>query len=59
MTRPDLSRLSLEEKGTLILALLERVAALGAKLNQRPKTPNNLSLPLSHGQKANRPPRPR
>jgi len=57
MTRPDLSRLSSEEKDTLILALLERVAALEAKLGQPPKTPGNSSLPPSRGQKANRPPR--
>jgi Transposase IS66 family. len=59
MPRPDLSRLSPEEKGTLILALLERVAALEAKLNQPPKTPTNSSLPPSRSQKANRPPRPK
>jgi transposase len=57
MTRPDLSRLSLEEKDTLILALLERVASLEAKLGQPPKTPGNSSLPPSRGQKSNRPPR--
>jgi len=57
MTRPDLSRLSSEEKDTLILALLERVAALEAKLGQPPKTPGNSSLPPSRGQKGNRPPR--
>jgi len=57
MTRPDLSRLSSEEKDTLILALLERVAALEAKIGQPPKTPGNSSLPPSRGQKANRPPR--
>ena len=59
MTHPDLSRLSPEEKDALILALLERVAALEAKLNQPPKTPSNSSLPPSRGQKANRPPRPK
>lgn len=59
MPRPDLSRLSPDEKDTLILALLERVAALEAKLNQPPKTPTNSSLPPSRGQKANRPPRPK
>lgn len=58
MTRIELSRLSDEEKDALILALLERVAALEAKLNQPPKTPTNSSLPPSRGQKANRPPRP-
>jgi transposase len=59
MTRPDLSRLSPEEKDALILALLDRVAALEAKLGQPPKTPGNSSLPPSHGHKANRPPRPK
>jgi transposase len=59
MARPDLSRLSLEEKDALILALLDRVAALEAKLKQPPKTPDNSSLAPSRGQKANRPPRPR
>lgn len=59
MTRIELSRLSSKEKDALILALLERVAALEAKLNQPPKTPNNSSLSPSRGQKANRPPRPR
>jgi transposase len=57
MTRLDLSRLSSEEKDALILALLERVAALEAKLNQPPKTPGNSSVPPSRGHKANRPPR--
>src|SRR5512142_5637 len=59
MTRIDLSRLSPEEKDVLIVALLERVAALEAKLNQPPKTPGNSSVPPSRGQKANRPPRPK
>ncbi len=57
MTRPDLSRLSPEEKDALILALLDRVAALEAKLGQPPKTPGNSSVPPSRGQKPNRPPR--
>src|SRR5512135_506661 len=59
MTRIDLSRLSAEEKDVLIVALLERVAALEAKLNQPSKTPGNSSVPPSRGQKANRPPRPK
>ncbi len=59
MTRPDLSRLSPEEKDALILARLDRVAALEAKLGQPPKTPDNSSLPPSRGPKANRPPRPK
>ncbi|WP_448188733.1 hypothetical protein [Azospirillum sp. sgz301742] len=41
MTRPDLSRLSSKEKNALTLALLERVAALEATLNQSPKTPRH------------------
>jgi transposase len=57
MARPDLSRLSSAEKDALILALLDRVAALEAKLGRPPKTPDNSSLPPSRGQKANRPPR--
>ena len=36
-------------------ALAARVAALEAKLNIAPKTPDNSSLPSSTGQKANRP----
>ena len=36
-------------------ALLARIAALEAKLGQPPKTPDNSSLPLSLGQKANAP----
>jgi transposase len=59
MTRDDLSRLTSEEKDALILALLERVAALEAKLAAPGKTPGNSSLPPSRGRKANRPPRPK
>ena len=59
MIRPDLSRLSPEEKDALILALLDRIAVLEAKLGEPPKTPANSSLPPSRGQKANRPPRPK
>lgn len=59
MVRPDLSCLSPEEKDALILALLDRVAALEAKLGQPPKTPGNSSVSPSHGRKANRPPRPK
>jgi transposase len=59
MTRPDLSHLTPEEKDALILALLERIAALEAKPGEPPKTPDNSSLPPSRGQKANRPPRPK
>ena len=36
-------------------ALAARVAALEAKLNIAPKTPDNSSLPASTGQKASRP----
>ena len=57
MPRPDLSRLTSEEKDALILALLDRVAALEAKLGEPPKTPDNSSLPPSRGRKTNRPPR--
>jgi hypothetical protein len=39
MTRPDLSPLNSEEKDALILALLDRVAALEAKPGGSPKTP--------------------
>src|SRR5512142_2706064 len=59
MTRPDLSRLSHEEKDALILALLDRVAALEAKLGMPPKTPGSSSIPPSRGQKATKPPRPK
>lgn len=59
MTRVDLSRLTSEEKDALILALLDRLAALQAKLGQPPRTPDNSSVPPSCGQKANRPPRPK
>jgi transposase len=59
MPRPDLSRLTPAEKDALILALLDRVAALEAKLGEPPKTPNNSSLPPSRGRKTNRPPRPK
>jgi hypothetical protein len=55
MPRPDLSRLSSDEKDTLILALLERVSALEAKLGVPPKGPGNSSVPPSRGQKKNRP----
>ena len=43
---------ALSEQNT---ALLARVAALEAKLNIPPKTPDNSSLPPSTGQKSNRP----
>ena len=49
MTRIELSRLTDEEKDALILALLERVAALEAQLNQPRKTPTNSGLPPSRG----------
>jgi transposase len=59
---PDLSHLSHAEKDALIRALWSqvqsltaRVAALEAKLNQPPKTPDNSSLPPSKGQKPNQP----
>lgn len=59
MPRPDLSRLTPEEKDALILALLDRIAALEAKLGEPPKTPDNSSLPPSRGRKKNRPPQPK
>ncbi len=58
---PDLTTLSHEQKDALIIALWEqvvaltaRVAALEAKLNEPPKTPDNSSVPPSKRQKANR-----
>lgn len=57
MGRLDLSRLSSEEKGALILALLDRVAALEAKLGRPAKISDNSSQPPSRDQKANRRPR--
>ena len=59
---PDLSSLTPAQKDALILALwaqvqalTARVAELEAKLGAPPKTPDNSSLPPSHGRKANRP----
>jgi transposase len=59
---PDLSKLTVAEKDTLILALwaqvqtlTARVAHLEARLNEPPKTPGTSSLPPSKGHKANRP----
>lgn len=61
---PDLSSLTPAQKDALILALwaqvralTARVAELEAKLGAPPKTPDNSSLPPSHGRKANRPER--
>ena len=58
---PDLSSLSHAEKDALIhalwaqvQALTARVAALEAKLDLPPKTPDNSSLPPSRGKKPNR-----
>ena len=42
-----------------VAALTARVAELEAKLNEPPKTPDNSSLPPSHGHKANKLPRRR
>ena len=57
---PDsLGKLDKSELITLILALNARVAALEAKLNIPPKTPDNSSAPPSTGQKANRPETPK
>ena len=55
MDRESLGKLDKPELITLILALTARVAALEAKLNIPPKTPDNSSLPPSTGQKSNRP----
>ena len=40
-----------------VAALTARVTELEAKLNEPVKTPDNSSLPPSHGHKANKPPR--
>ena len=42
-----------------VAALTARVAELEVTLNEPRKTPDNSSLPPSHGHKANRPPRRR
>ncbi len=42
-----------------VAALTARVAELEAKLNEPPKTPDNSSLPPSHGYKTNKPRRRR
>jgi len=57
MTRDELAKLTSEEKDTLILALLDRVAVLEAKPGKPAKTPDNSSTPPSRGRKANKPPR--
>ena len=59
MDLDSLGKLDKSELITLILALNARVAALEAKLNIPPKTPDNSSLPPSAGQKANRPDAPK
>ena len=59
MDANPLSKLDKPELIALILALNARVAALEAKLNIPPKTPDKSSLPPSTGQKANRPDTPR
>lgn len=56
-TRPDLDGLPHEEKDALILARLECVAVLEAKLGTPRKTPVSFRLPPSRGQKASKPPR--
>lgn len=57
--RLDLSKLTSDEKDALIVALLERVAALEARLGGPPKTPGNSSVPPSAGRKRNKGVRPR
>src|SRR5713101_6149874 len=52
--RPDLSTLTSEEKDALIIALLERVAELEARLGGPPKTPGNSSVPPAAGRKRNK-----
>src|SRR5216683_1025467 len=52
--RPDLSTLTSEEKDALIVALLERVAELEARLGEPPKTPGNSSAPPATGRKRNK-----
>src|SRR5258706_142974 len=52
--RPDLSRLTSEEKDALIVALLERVAELEARLSRPPKTSGNSSVPPSAERKRNK-----
>jgi transposase len=59
---PDLNRLTEAEKEALILALLDqvqvlsaRVSELEAKLGAPPKGPGNSSVPPSQGRKANKP----
>ena len=56
---PDLSCLSHDEKDALIRALWARVTELEAKLGVPPKTPDNSSLPPSHGKKPNRDDKPK
>ena len=55
MDTGSLGTLDKSELIALIVALAARVAALEAKLNIAPKTPDISSLPPSTGQKANRP----
>ena len=67
MTEPsDLTRLPHDEKDALIRALWAQVQALTArvdelesKLGKPPKTPDNFSVPPSHGKKANRADKPK
>jgi transposase len=51
MNRADLEALSREQLIELVLGLARRVAELEAKLGLPPKTPENSSLPPSHGRK--------
>ena len=52
--RPDLSTLTSDEKDALIVALLDRIAELEARLGGPPKTPGNSSVPPSTGRKRNK-----
>ena len=56
-TRLDAALAANAELMAKLEALTARVAALEPKLNEPAKTPDNSSLPPSHGHKANKPPR--
>ncbi len=56
-TRLDAALTANAELVAKVEALTARVAELEAKLGEPPKTPDNSSVPPSHGHKANKPPR--